>query len=165
MAFTKSEHENLLKEIAMTGGDTDNMLKLLQKLRDDFDEREGMLRKGGESRDKDKPDDTAEDDKIKKESTEDNKEDGGLRRNPIKEDISMEDKRGADGIKDSIEEANKAQDTVSRREFDDLRRKYIERFFGSFDDAIEDNKDDVKKDDDVKNLTFDELFKDREGMQ
>lgn len=44
----KEEHENLLKQIADSGGDTANMLDLMQKLRDDFDEREGMLKKYSE---------------------------------------------------------------------------------------------------------------------
>ena len=47
----KEEHENLLKQIADSGGDTANMLDLMQKLRDDFDEREGMLKKYGEKYD------------------------------------------------------------------------------------------------------------------
>lgn len=164
--MTKEEHENLLKEIAMTGGDTDNMLKLMQKLRDDFDEREGMLRKYGEEKDKNRPDTKGEEEKIREESREDNKEDGGLRRDPIEQDGGNgKGGEGQDGIKSSISDAMNAQDTVSRKEFDELRRKYIERFFGSGAQAIKDNDEDVRKDDEVKDMDFDDLFKAREGMQ
>ena len=138
MALTKAEHENLLKEIARTGGDTDNMLKLLQRLRDDFDERQGMLRKDGEEKDKESPSTEKERKEIRRESREDDERDGGLRRDPL-------------------------EGYVTRKEYDELRRKYIDRFFSGGEEAIEDNKEDVRKDDEVKNLTFDELFKDREG--
>lgn len=161
MAFSKEEYENLLKEIAMSGGDTDNMLKLLQKLRDDFDEREGMLRKEGEIKDKNKPDDKTEYDKIKTESKEDDKEDKGLRRDPIE----MTDERGASGITSSISDANRAMEVVSKKDYDDLRRKYIDRFFGTPEEVIEDNAEDIKKDDKSGTYTFDELFRRREGME
>lgn len=138
MAMTKDEHENLLKEIASTGGDTDNMLKLLQRLRDDFDEREGMLRRDGESTDKERPSKEKERERIREESREDNREDKGLRRAPL-------------------------EDMVPRRDYDELKRKYIERFFSGADEAMEDQKEDVRKDDKVKNITFDDLFKEREG--
>lgn len=91
MAMVKEEHENLLREIAESGGDTPKMLELLQKLRDDFDEREGT---------------EAEEEKIRDESAEDNKGDGGLRRDPID-----------------------SKEWVSRAEYEDLRKKYIDRFF------------------------------------
>lgn len=55
MAYTREEYENLLKEIANSGGDTPAMMELLQKLRDDYDEREGLLKRYGEERDKRAP--------------------------------------------------------------------------------------------------------------
>lgn len=135
--YAKEEHENLLKEIAATGGDTPAMLELLQKLRDDFDEREGELRRYGEAEDSEAPDATAEDERIADESREDNREDGGLRRDPLPEDM------------------------VSRAEYEDLRRKYIERFFSDPVEAKEDQTEDVRED--AKDKTFEELFKKREG--
>ena len=184
MALTKAEHENLLKEIAMTGGDTDNMLKLMQRLRDDFDEREGMLRKYGEERDKETPITEGEREKIREESREDNQEDGGLRRDPIPadqvSDTTPEEKRseglsdgggevrsdsdGDGNIRREIRKSEKAMDTPDRERFDALRKDYIDRFFGSGAQAIEDNDSDVKKDDRVKDISFEDLFKDREGM-
>lgn len=108
MAFTKQEHEDLLKEIAASGGDTPKMLELMQKLRDDFDEREGMLKKLGEKRDSETPEGTrAEEEKIRDESRKDNEEDGGERR------------KAYDAL----------GDTVSRADYEALRRKYIDRFF------------------------------------
>lgn len=136
--FTKDEHENLLKEIAETGGDTENMLDLLQRLRDDFDEREGMLRSEGETADETTPDTAAVEDEIRDESVEDNREDGGLRRNPLPD--------GFDNWRDA---------------YSDLKRKYIERFFTTPDEVKKENENDVKRD--SKPQTFDELFKNKEG--
>lgn len=136
--FTKDEHENLLKEIAETGGDTENMLNLLQRLRDDFDEREGMLRREGENTDETSPVTTEVENEIREESVEDNREDGGLRRNPVPD--------GFDNWRDA---------------YSDLKRKYIERFFTTPDEVKKENENDVKRD--SKPQTFDELFKNKEG--
>lgn len=100
----RESYENLLREIAETGGPTDTMMELLQKLRDDFDEREGQLRAQGETKDKEPPATPAAEEKIRQESQEDNQEDGGLRRDPIKGYVRQE-------------------------EYDDLKRRYIQRFF------------------------------------
>lgn len=136
--MTKEEHENLLREIAETGGDTANMLELMQKLRDDFDEREGMLRKYDEERDKERPEGAEEEgEHIREESEEDNVEDNGERRNPLPEDM------------------------VPRADYEDLRRKYIERFFSSPEEAKEDQEEDVKRDGEEQ--SFESLFKEREG--
>lgn len=110
MAYTKKEFDDLLREIAKSGGDTPKMLELMQKLRDDFDEREGMLRRYGESRDRTRPEgERREEEKIREESREDDRRDGGERR------------RAYDAL----------ADTVSRADYEELRRKYIERFFSA----------------------------------
>lgn len=138
MAITKEEHENLLREIAETGGDTANMLELMQKLRDDFDEREGELRRYAEERDKKPPEGARKkDEEIRKESEEDNREDGGERRDPLPRDM------------------------VSRAEYDELKRKYIDRFFSTPDEVKKETEKDVKRD--GENQTFEELFKRKEG--
>lgn len=135
--YSKEEHENLLKEIAETGGDTANMLELLQKLRDDFDEREGELRRYGEERDANPPDTKDEEERIVEESTRDNAEDNGIRRDPVLDDM------------------------VPKSDYEDLRRKYIERFFSNPDEAKEEQKEDVKDDGEAK--SFDQLFEKKEG--
>lgn len=137
MAYTPEEYENLLKEIANSGGDTPAMMELLQKLRDDYDEREGMLKRYGEERDKKAPEGSEEErEKIRKESEEDNVEDRGERR------IAYED-------------------YVPREEYETLRKKYIERFFTTPDRAKRDQRENVM--DDGKKRSFEQLFKDREG--
>ncbi len=50
--MTKDEHNLLLEEIARTGGDTENMMKLIEKLQGDFDEREGELARYRETYDR-----------------------------------------------------------------------------------------------------------------
>lgn len=140
MAFTKEEHENLLREIAESGGDTPKMLELMQKLRDDFDEREGELRRYHEERDKEEPEGLEKkEEEIEQESEEDDKEDGGERRKAY----------GA------------LKNYVSRADYEDLRNKYIERFFSTPEEAKKEQKKNVKEDGEKK--SFDELFKDREG--
>lgn len=132
----KESYYNLLKEIADTGGPSDAMMELLQKLRDDFDEREGMLRRYGETSDSESPATPEAEERIREESEQDNEEDGGLRRDPI---------QAAE------------PEMVPKTEYDELRRKYIERFFmppaavPQDEHAVQDEGDGVK--------TFDELFK------
>lgn len=130
MAFTKEEHDNLLKEIAMTGGDTPKMLELMQKLRDDFDEREGELRRLHESADT-TPIEGEEkaDTEIREEAEKDNADDGGLRRDPI-----------------------------TREEYENLRRAYINRFFGDGDYAPEADPDPEPE----KSPEWEDLFKNKE---
>lgn len=138
MALTKKEHEDLLREIAETGGDTANMLELMQKLRNDFDEREGELRRYREERDKKPPEGAEkEDERIRRESREDDKEDRGERRDPLSKDV------------------------VSRAEYDELKRKYIDRFFSIPEEVKRDTEKDVKRDGEKQ--TFEELFKRKEG--
>lgn len=156
MVFNKKEHDDLLKEIAMTGGATPKMMELLQKLRDDFDERAGMLRKEGEDRDRRDPEGAREEaDRIREESRRDDREDRGERRRAY----------GFGGDRETGDPA-----PVTREEFDKLRadherlqREYVERFFSTPEEVIRDQREDVRKDDDVKDLTFEDLFKDREG--
>lgn len=147
MAYTPEEYTDLLKEIANSGGDTPKMMELLQKLRDDYDEREGMLKKYGEERDRTTPEgEGKEREKIRKESEEDNEEDGGKRR------------RAYDGDWVSRDEFDKMRGEMER-----IRRAYVDKYFSSPDDAIREQKEDIKKDDKADNMSFDDLFKDREG--
>lgn len=144
MAYTPEEYSNLLKEIANSGGDTPKMMELLQKLRDDYDEREGMLKKYGEERDAEKPEGEEKERKeLRKESEEDNREDGGKRR------------RAYDGDWVSREEFDKM-----RGEMEKIRKAYIDKYFST---AKQEQEDDVRKDDKSEDMSFDELFKEREG--
>lgn len=118
MALTRDEYVELLKRISATGGDTDEMLEDLKKLQDDYDEREGMLKELGESKDK-----------------------------TVYTDDDVMDK---DGVKWS-------------EKYDDMRRRYRDRFFGSAYETKEDQLTDIEKDDRSTKMTFDELFRDREG--
>lgn len=54
MLLTKNAMYALLKRIAETGGMTEDMEKDFQRLKDDFDEREGILKKYGEEYDGEK---------------------------------------------------------------------------------------------------------------
>lgn len=156
MAMTKQEHDNLLMEIAKSGGDTPKMLELMQKLRDDFDDREGELKRYGEMRDKERPEGIREAErKVVEESREDDREDGGERRRAYgvdpRPDAETGDRRGV------------SRDVVSRADYEDLKNKYIERFFSSIPEAIREQKEDIRKDDTVEDDSFEKLFKEREG--
>lgn len=118
MALTRDEYVELLKHISETGGDTDDMLEALKRLQDDFDEREGMLRELGESRDK--------------------------------ETYTNDDVFDKDGIKWS-------------EKYDDMRRRYRDRFFTTGTAVIEAQEDDIEKDSDSTKMSYDDLFEDREG--
>ena len=47
--------------------------------------------------------------------------------------------------------------------YDNMRRRYRERFFSSPAEAKEDQVEDIDKDDDSTQMTFESLFDDREG--
>lgn len=118
MALTRDEYVELLKHISETGGDTDDMLEALKRLQDDFDEREGMLRELGESRDK--------------------------------ETFTNDDVFDKDGVKWS-------------EKYDDMRRRYRDRFFTTGTAVIEAQEEDIEKDTDSTKMSYDDLFEDREG--
>lgn len=139
MSMARKEYMDLLSEIGATGGATDDMMKLLQRLRDDFDEREGMLRRDGEEADRTPPATLQQEEHIAADSRRDNAEDGGLRRDPL------------------------TADTVSRSEYDSLKRKYVERFFTSPSEAMHTQQEAMAEDDEPHIKTIDELFKKREG--
>lgn len=116
MAYTREEYTNLLKEIAMSGGDTPKMLGLLQKLRDDYDEREGMLKRYNETADTTPIEGQVKAaEEIRNESEEDNREDGGERRDPV-----------------SREEFERL-----KADYDNIRRTYINSYFGEGTDVVE----------------------------
>lgn len=162
MALTKREHEDLLMEIALSGGDTPKMLELMQKLRDDFDDREGQLRRYNEERDRKPPEgQRTEERRIERQSEEDNREDGGERRDAY--DALSESDPGAEDSDKAETDPGVRKDTVSRADYEDLKRKYIERFFSTPAQAKRDQVEDTKEDDNSDELTFEELFKKREG--
>lgn len=47
--------------------------------------------------------------------------------------------------------------------YDNMRRRYRERFFSSPGEAKDDQVDDIEKDDDSTEMTFESLFDSREG--
>ncbi len=132
MAYTREEYINLLKEIAMSGGDTPKMMGLLQKLRDDYDEREGMLKRYNETADTTPTEgETKAAEKIRKESEEDTRKDGGERRDPV-----------------SREEFDRL-----KADYDKMKRTYIDSYFGEGTDVVEQEEHPAEVTD------FDDLFK------
>lgn len=132
MAYTREEYTNLLKEIAMSGGDTPKMMGLLQKLRDDYDEREGMLKRYNETAGTTPIDgEPKAAEEIRQESEEDNREDGGERRDPV-----------------SREEFERL-----KADYDNMRRTYIDSYFGEGTDVVEQEEATPEVTD------FDDLFK------
>lgn len=63
-------------------------------------------------------------------------------------------------LKDSYDE-QQGMANQWKSKYDDLRGRYIERFFTSPEQVKEDTEEDVKEDGEVK--SFDELFDEREG--
>lgn len=139
MALTKAEHEELLRRIAESGGDTANMLDLMQKLRDDYDEREGMLRKYGETYDGENRDRREDRDRDRRED------------------------RDRDEIEDRRERRDRDRgDEIDWKErYAELDKRYRERFFSTPTEVIRENTEDIKRDGEKQ--TFEELFERREG--
>lgn len=47
--------------------------------------------------------------------------------------------------------------------YDNMKKRYRDRFFSSIDEAIEDQEEDIEKDDSSTVTSFEELFEEREG--
>lgn len=49
------------------------------------------------------------------------------------------------------------------QKYDDMRRRYRERFFGGIEEAKDDQNEDIEKDDTATEMSFEELFDGRES--
>lgn len=125
--LTKRGLENLLKRIMETGGLTENMEEDVQRLRDDFDEREGILNRYGESYDN--------------------------------EDEELNEYEWKDRDEDTVFTPDEEK-YVSRSEYDELKRKYIDRFFSyNASDWEQDNEEALEEDEKaLKAKTIEDLF-------
>ena len=127
--LTRSGMEKILRRIMESGGMTEDMEQDIERLKDDFDEREGILKRYGETYDG--------------------------------EDRDEYDYSERDDINIYTPKEEKKQ------EYDNLKERYMNRFFGTsdikeeFDDTMEDTKEDVKRDGTVQ--SFDELLERVEG--
>lgn len=130
--LTRSGMEKILRRIMESGGMTEDMEQDIERLRDDFDEREGILKRYGETYDG--------------------------------EDRDEYDYSERDGINIYTP---KEEEKDWKQEYDNLKERYMNRFFGTsdvkdeFDDIMEDTKEDVKRDGTVQ--SFDELLERTEG--
>ena len=133
--LTRSGMTKILRRIMESGGMTDDMEEDVRRLQDDFDEREGILRKYGETYD-------GED----RDEYEFSERDGTSIYTPREEDKLADDWR----IK-----------------YEEMKKRYLDRFFGT--DEIEDEyfetmrktREDVKRDGEPQ--SFDELLESVEG--
>lgn len=130
--LTRSGMEKILRRIMESGGMTEDMEQDIERLKDDFDEREGILKRYGETYDG--------------------------------EDRDEYDYSERDGINIYT---SKEEEKDWKQEYDNLKERYMNRFFGTsgikeeFDDTMEDTKEDVKRDGTVQ--SFDELLERVEG--
>lgn len=130
--LTRSGMEKILRRIMESGGMTEDMERDVERLKDDFDEREGILKRYGETYD--------DEDRDEYDYSE-------------RDDINI------------YTPAEEEKDW--KQEYDNLKERYMNRFFGTsdvkeeFDDTMEDTKEDVKRDGTVQ--SFDELLERVEG--
>lgn len=130
--LTRSGMEKILRRIMESGGMTEDMEKDVERLKDDFEEREGILKRYGETYDGEDSDEY---------------------------DYSERD--------DINVYTPKEEEKDWKQEYDNLKERYMNRFFGTsdvkdeFDDTMEDTKEDVKRDGTVQ--SFDELLERTEG--
>lgn len=133
--LTRSGMTKILRRIMESGGMTDDMEEDVRRLQDDFDEREGILRKYGETYD-------GED----RDEYEFSERDGTSIYTPREEDKLADD---------------------WRFKYEEMKKRYLDRFFGT--DEIEDEyfetmrktREDVKRDGEPQ--SFDELLERVEG--
>lgn len=130
--LTRSGMEKILRRIMESGGMTEDMERDVERLKDDFDEREGILKRYGETYDGEDRDEY---------------------------DYSERD--------DTNVYTTKEEEKDWKQEYDNLKERYMNRFFGTsdvkdeFDDTMENTKEDVKRDGTVQ--SFDELLERTEG--
>ncbi len=130
--LTRSGMEKILRRIMESGGMTEDMERDVERLKDDFDEREGILKRYGETYDGEDRDEY---------------------------DYSERD--------DINVYTPKEEEKDWKQEYDNLKERYMDRFFGTsdvkdeFDDTMEETKEDVKRDGTIQ--SFDELLERTEG--
>lgn len=143
--LTKTGMDKILRRIMETGGLTEDMERDIDRLRSDFDEREGMLRRYGETYDGEDMDEyewRGRDDESREDSGRDDRE-----------------------IYTPREEAKDYEDWRGR--YEEMRQRYLDRFFGGRDEGEEyqeimsETEEDVRRD--GKPQTFDELLERTEG--
>lgn len=143
--LTKTGMDKILRRIMETGGLTEDMERDIDRLRSDFDEREGMLRRYGETYDGEDMDEyewRGRDDESREDSDRDDKDIYTLR-----------------------EEAKDYEDWRGR--YEEMRQRYLDRFFGGRDEGEEyreimrETEEDVRRDGEPQ--TFDELLERTEG--
>lgn len=124
--LTKSGVNKILRRILETGGMTEDMENDIQRIQDDFDEREGMLKNYGEVYD-------------------------------------GEDKDEYDFVGRETTQLEETEDYKGK--YEELHKKYLDRFFGGTSTEVEEVKEeqteDVKRDETEQ--TYDDLFEKREG--
>lgn len=130
--LTRSGMEKILRRIMESGGMTEDMERDVERLKDDFDEREGILKRYGETYDGE--------DQDEYEYSE-------------RDDVNIYTPR--------------EEEKDWKKEYDDLKARYMDRFFGTsevkedFNGTIEETEEDVKRDGEVQ--SFDELLERTEG--
>ena len=130
--LTRSGMEKILRRIMESGGMSEAMEQDIERLKDDFDEREGILKRYGETYDGE--------DRDEYDYSE-------------RDDINIY--------------TPKEEEKDWKQEYDNLKERYMNRFFGTsdineeFDDTMEGTKEDVKRDGTVQ--SFDELLERVEG--
>lgn len=143
--LTKTGMDKILRRIMETGGLTEDMERDIDRLRSDFDEREGMLRRYGETYDGEDMDEyewRGRDDESREDSDRDDKD-----------------------IYTPREEAKDYEDWRGR--YEEMRQRYLDRFFGGRDEGEEyqeimsETEEDVRRDGEPQ--TFDELLERTEG--
>lgn len=130
--LTSAGMKKILRRIMETGGLTPEMEEDIERLKNDFDEREGILKKYGEvydGEDKDEYDYTG---------------------------------RDTETVYTPSEEENEW-----RTKYEDMKQRYLDRFFGGaqdsgeFEQIMNETENDVERDGEPQ--TFDELLKITEG--
>ena len=140
--LTRTGFSNILKNIMETGGLISSMADTMKRLLDDFDEREGELRRYGEVYD-------------------------GEDREDYDYTPSKRDDEARERYDDYLEDASEQDKTDWEKMYNDLKKDYLDRFFGTkelrekVEKIKEDTEEDVKRDGEYQ--TFDDLLKNVEG--
>lgn len=170
--LTKTGVENLLRRIMETGGLTEAMSDDIQRLRDDFDEREGILNRYGESYDGEDDEYEWREREAESSEVESGREGSGEARRTDSERDDVDEARTTVQTTDSNGAPTDGDTVIVSEEdwkskYETLRKQYIDRFFGGdqafakAEEIYREQEEDVKRDGTVQ--SFAELFERAEG--
>lgn len=129
--LTRAGMEKLLRRLFETGGLTPDMEEDIKRLKDDFDEREGILRKYGEVYDGEDRDDY---------------------------DYRELERRGGDNKDTDVVYTPREEEKDWEKRYNELKDRYIARFLGKSEEVLRKAEKEAEIPDEYEDISVEDLF-------